>query len=60
MDGVGGVKFVEFWLATFNPPGGIILGVSGNELLPEVGVVSLFKALERGRKMPAPGWEVVK
>jgi hypothetical protein len=37
----------------------MVLGVSGNELLPE-GVESFFRALERGRKIPAPGCEVVK
>lgn len=54
--GVGGVKFVEFWLATFNPP---LAGVCGNVLADSDGASRLM-ALDRGRKMPAPGWTVVK
>jgi len=54
--GVGGVKFVEFWLAIFNPA---LAGVIGKEL-PDMDAVSRLIALERGRKMPAPGCAVVK
>jgi hypothetical protein len=50
------VKFVEFWLATFNPP---LAGVCGNVLADSDGASRLM-ALDRGRKMPAPGWTVVK
>ena len=56
-DGVGGVKLVEFWLPTLRP--GPVVGVSGNELA-EVGGDSRLTALVRGRKMPAPGADVVK
>lgn len=51
-----GVKFVEFWFPTFNPP---LAGVSGYELADMEGESRLI-ALERGRKIPAPGWFVVK
>jgi hypothetical protein len=54
--GVGGVKFVEFWLATFSPP---LAGVIGNEL-PDMECDSRLTALDRGRKIPAPGCTVVK
>jgi hypothetical protein len=50
------VKFVEFWLATFSPP---LAGVIGNEL-PDMECDSRLTALERGRKIPAPGCTVVK
>ncbi len=56
MEGVGGVKFVEFWFATFNPPGVVAVGVMGKGLV----AVACFTALDRGRKMPAPGCMVVK
>lgn len=49
--GLGDVKFVEFWLATFNPP---LAGVTGNAL-PGIEGESRLAALDRGRKMPAPG-----
>lgn len=54
--GVGGVKLVEFWLATFKPP---LAGVIGNEA-PDIAGVSRLMALDSGRKMPDPGCDVVK
>jgi hypothetical protein len=59
-DGVGGVKFVEFWFASFSPPAVDMVGVIGNELAAEVGGESRLTALDRGKKMPAPGLVVVK
>ena len=56
-EGVGGVKFVEFWLPIFRPE--LVVGVSGNELA-DVGGDSRLTALFRGKKMPAPGADVVK
>ena len=50
---------IEFWFPTFNPGAGAVVGVSGNELA-DVGGESRRTALERGRKMPAPGTVVVK
>lgn len=59
-DGVGGVKFVEFWFATLSPPDIVdMVGVSGNELA-DVGGDSRLIALDRGKKIPAPGTVVVK
>lgn len=59
-DGVGGVKFVEFWLPTFKPPMVLAVGVWGKELEEEPGVDSQRTALVTGKKMPAPGNVVVK
>jgi hypothetical protein len=56
-DGVGGVKLVEFWLATFSPPGPV--GVRGNELV-DCGAQSRLAALDRGTKIPVPAVVVVK
>jgi hypothetical protein len=50
------VKFVEFWFPTFNPP---LAGVIGN-VLADMDGESRFIALDRGRKIPAPGCTVVK
>jgi hypothetical protein len=50
------VKFIEFWLATFSPP---LAGVCGNDF-PDIGGESRLMALDKGRKMPAPGCVVVK
>lgn len=58
--GVGGVKFVEFWVATLSPPDMVdIVGVSGNELA-DVGGDSRLIALDRGKKIPAPDTVVLK
>ena len=54
--GLGDVKLIEFWLATFKPP---LAGVIGNEL-PATAGDSCLTALDKGRKMPAPGCTVVK
>lgn len=59
-DGVGGVKFVEFWLPTFRPPKVLAVGVCGNELAEEPGGESRLTAFVTGRKIPAPGKVVVK
>lgn len=56
MDGVGGVKFVEFWFAGFSPEA-VVCGVMTE--VAEVGESRLM-ALDRGRNMPAPGCVVVK
>lgn len=59
-DGVGGVKFVEFWLPALRPPIVLGVGVCGNELEKEAGGESRLTAFVTGRKMPAPGTVVVK
>jgi hypothetical protein len=58
-EGVGGVKLVEFWLATLSPLDGIVVGVSGKELA-DAGGESRLCALLRGTKMPDPGTVVLK
>jgi hypothetical protein len=57
--GVGGVKLVEFWLATFSPFGAIVVGVSGKELADVGGEFRLY-VLFKGTKMPEPGVDVLK
>jgi hypothetical protein len=58
MEGVGGVKFVEFGPPIFSP--GPVVGVKGKELAADVGGDSRLTALSNGKKIPAPGVEVVK
>lgn len=59
-EGVGGVPFVAFWLATRRPDTELPVGVRGYEPEAGVGGASRLRSLLIGTNIPLPGLDVMK